>query len=321
MKAGRLIAVLIIIVLIPLAFYGCNQDDEEKTIRVDMSRREDIKVPEPEPAITYAYLPQYSHNVSYQRHDPLIEYLARETGLPIRQVFPDTFDEHMRMVKRGDIDISFSNPMTYIRIAQGGARAFARIIEPSGSPTFRGQIIVRKDNRTIHNIKDCKGKRWIAVDPLSAGGYLFALGLFLKNDITANDFSEISFAPGPGGKQEKAILAMYAGKYDLASIREGSLAIVKDKISTDKIKILATTQAYPGWVYAARKGLSPEIVDKISNALFKLSMSVPEQADILKTAGMRGIIPAHDSDYDSIRDLASKLGLFNPEKSDGRDVN
>jgi phosphonate transport system substrate-binding protein len=320
MKIGRLLTVLVFVVLIPLVFCGCDRDDET-IVHVDMSKREDIKVPEPEPAITYAYLPQYSHTVSYQRHNPLIEYLARETGLPIRQVFPDTFEEHRRMVERGDIDISFSNPMTYIRIAQSGARAFARIIEPSGSPTFRGQIIIRKDNRLIRSLKDCKGKRWIAVDPLSAGGYLFALGLFLKHGITTNDFSEINFAPGPGGKQEKAVLAMYAGKYDLASIREGSLDIVKDKISMDKIRILATTQAYPGWVYAARKGLSPEIVEKISRAMFKLSMNDSTQARILSTAGMRGIIPAKDSDYDSIRDLAASLGMFRKNNSFREDSN
>lgn len=309
MNPNRLFAVLLILILIPLTLASCDQDDET-TVHIDMSKREDIKVPEPEPAITYAYLPQYSHTVSYQRHNPLIEYLARETGLPIKQVFPDTFEEHRRMVERGDIDISFSNPMTYISIAQSGAKAFARIIEPSGSPTFSGQIIVRKENRAIHSLKDCKGKRWIAVDPLSAGGYLFALGLFLKHGITANDFSDIGFAPGPGGKQEKAILAVYAGKYDLASIREGSLDIVKDKISLDKLRILAHTKAYPGWVYSARKGLSPDIIKKISKAMFKLSMNNPEQAKILSTAGMRGIIPAKDSDYDSIRELASQLGLF-----------
>ncbi len=317
MILNRLRAALILLTLIPFMLFACGQDEE--SVRVDMSKREDIRVPEPEPAITYAYLPQYSHTVSYQRHNPLIEYLARETGLPIRQVFPDTFEEHRRMVEQGDIDISFSNPMTYIRLAESGARAFARIIEPSGNPTFRGQIIARKDNRAIHHLRDCKGKRWIAVDPLSAGGYLFALGLFLKHGITVDDFAEIAFAPGPGGKQEKAVLAVYAGKYDFASIREGTLDIVKDKISLDKIRIVARTRPYPGWVYAARKGLKPQIVDKISKAMFKLTMSNPGQASILSAAGMRGIIPATDHDYDAIRELAAKLGMYGEYDTGRRD--
>ncbi|ACS80429.1 phosphate/phosphite/phosphonate ABC transporter substrate-binding protein [Maridesulfovibrio salexigens] len=298
-----------IFLLAGAAIYFFGSQPEEKVVRVDMSIREEVRVPEPRPAITYAYLPQYSHRVSYLRHSKLIDYLSRESGFTIRQVFPDTFEEHRRMVKDGEIDISFSNPMTYVSIAQNGARAFARIIEPSGSPTFRGQIITRKDNRAITRLKDCIGKTWIAVDPLSAGGYLFPLGLFLKNGIKESDFKEISFAPGPGGKQEKAVLAVYAGKYDFASIREGTLNVVRDKINIDKIRIVAETEPFPGWVYAARKGLSEKVVDKIKYCMFRMSMDNPEQAAILYQAGMRGIIPAQDSDYDSVRTLTEELGL------------
>ncbi|OEU68758.1 MAG: phosphonate ABC transporter substrate-binding protein [Desulfovibrio sp. S3730MH75] len=305
-----------VLLLLGAAFYFRGLGLDENIVKVDMSVREEINEPDPEPAITYAYLPQYSHKVSYQRHNRLIEYLAHETGLSIRQVFPDTFEEHRRMVEKGDIDISFSNPMTYIKFAGSGAKAFARIIEPSGSPTFRGQIIARKDNRIIRKVNDCIGKSWIAVDPLSAGGYLFVLGLFLEKGITSDDFKEIAFAAGPGGKQEKAVLAVYAGKYDFASIREGTLDIVKDKVNISKLRIVAETKSYPSWVYAARKDLNPKIKELIANAMFNLSMNNQQQAKILKQAGMRGIIPAKDSDYDSVRILIEKLDLDSSPKNE-----
>ena len=105
---------------------GCGDDEPVK--KIDLAKREEITVIKPLAAVTYAYLPQYSHTVSYQRHHLLVEYLSQATGLTIRQVFPDTFDEHMNMVGRGEIDISFSNPFVYVQIASRyGARAFARI--------------------------------------------------------------------------------------------------------------------------------------------------------------------------------------------------
>ncbi len=107
-----------------LHMLGCDRD--EKIVQVDMNKRETIQRPQQDTALTYAYLPQYSHTVSYKRHNLLVRYLARETGLAIRQVFPNTFDEHLEMVRQGKIDISFSNPMVYIRLADTGARAFAR---------------------------------------------------------------------------------------------------------------------------------------------------------------------------------------------------
>ena len=300
-------ALLALLAFVLAAAPGCGPDEEP--IPVDMSRREEPVPAAPKRGLTYAYLPQYAHAVSYQRHRLLVEYLSKAVGMPIRQVFPDTFDEHVKMVARGEIDISFSNPFVYLRLAEHGARAFARIVEPSGKPAVRGQIIVRRDDPAIRSVADCRGKRWMAVDPSSAGGYLFALGEFYDHGLREEDFGAIGFAPGPGGKQEKVVLAVYSGTWDVGSIREGALALLADRIDLDRIRILAETRAYPSWVYAARPGLDPEVVRKVSQAMFALSVNRPDDAVILQSANIRGLIPATDADYDSVRELAKKLGL------------
>lgn len=283
--------------------------ENEPALRVDLSKREETVAPAPSAGITYAYLPQYSHTTSYKRHHLLVEYLAKATGLPMRQVFPDTFDEHVKMVAQGQIDISFTNPFVYIKLARQGARGFARTIKSSGKSDFRSEIICRSDNRSLKTLADCRGKRWIAVDPLSAGGYLFALGHFLDLGIRRQDFAEIAFAPGPGGKQENVVLAVLAGKYDFGTIREGTLDVLKDRIDPDQIRVLARTRAYPEWFFAARKGLDQGTVDKIAQAMFALNPANPEHAAILEAAGLKGIIPAKDQDLDPVRELARKLEL------------
>ncbi|MGE4506114.1 MAG: phosphate/phosphite/phosphonate ABC transporter substrate-binding protein [Desulfovibrionaceae bacterium] len=291
-----------------LLFVGACSDSEP-VVAVDLSKRQDVSAVQTSDAYTYAYLPQYSHTISYERHRLLLEYLRKATGLPLRQIFPDTFDEHIKMVERGEIDFSFSNPFVYVQVARSGARAFARIVEPSGSPDFYGQIICRADNPLIKTLDDCRGKRWIAVDPGSAGGYLFPLGYFYDHGIKRGDFSEIAFAPGPGGKQEKVVLAVYSGAYDVGTIRQGTLDVVGSKIDRSKIRVLAETRSYPGWVYAARSGLEPGVVERVAKAMFALRMDDPVAAEILREAGMQGIIPAQDADYEPIRELAVKLGL------------
>ncbi len=292
------------LLLLPLSFWGCS--NEEDSIRVDFSKRAEMTVPVQKDAITYAYLPQYSHAISYGRHKLLIEYLSKATGMAFRQVYPNTFDEHVEMVKRGEIDISFSNPLIYLRLAKLGARAFARIVEPSGKPTFSGEIICRADS-PIKTLLDCRGKRWIAVDRSSAGGFLYPLGMFLENGVTPKDFSDIEFAPGPGGKQEKVVLAVFAGAFDVGSIRQGTLDLLKDKIDLDRIRVLQRTRPYPSWVYSHRKGFSEEQAKRIAGAMFALDIRRPDDAVILNTAGMRGIIPAKDEDYDPVRRLVDRI--------------
>jgi phosphonate transport system substrate-binding protein len=287
---------------------GCGQD--EPAVKVDLSKKEQVSLKEEADVITYAYLPQYSHTVSYQRHHLLIEFLRKETGLNIKQIFPDTFDQHMTMVGQGKIDISYSNPFIYIKIAHRyGTRAFARIAEIYNQENFRGQIICRADNQLIKTIADCRGKSWIAVDSTSAGGYLYPLGHFIDHGIQKTDFSDIAFAPGPGGKQEKVVLAVYAGKYDVGTIREGTLNVVADKIDINEIRVIANTRFYPGWVYAARAALEPEIVEKIRNSLLKLDFNQKEHQQILEAADFIKVIPSDNRDFNPVRELAAKVGI------------
>jgi len=282
--------------------------DEEPAKKIDLSTRQEVTVYRPENAITYAYLPQYTHTVSYERHHLVLEYLSKTTGLNFRQVFPDTFDEHMNMVGRGLIDITFSNPFIYVKIADRyGARAFARVVEAGGQENFRGQIICRADNAHIKTLADLKGKRLIAVDPTSAGGFLYPWSLVLENGLRKEDFAEITFAPGPGGKQEKVVMAVYSGKYDVGMIREGTLKILANKIDLKQIRILAYSPWYPGWVYAARRGLDPAVVAKIKRALLALNINNPKQKNILQRAGFVRIISAQDKDFNPVRRLAQIL--------------
>jgi len=289
-----------------LFFFSCSQ--EEKPVPVDLSKREGLYSGKEDYTINYAYLPQFSHRVSFARHNPLVGYLSRETGLPLKQVFPDTFDEHIKMVGQGKIDISFSNPAAYVKMAHRfGAWAFARIIEEHGKPSFRGHIICRIDNPSIHTLEDCRGKRWIAVDPTSAGGYIFGLGHFFDHGIVKEDFAEIAFAPGPGGKQEKVVLAVYAGRYDIGTVREGALTVVADKVDVSEIRIIASTDYYPGWVYAARKDFDPALVEKINGALLRLDRENPAHQPILRAAHISGAVRSTDEDFDPVRELFRKV--------------
>ena len=286
--------------------FSCGESEEP--VRVSLDKRQEITFRPQLPAITYAYLPQYSHTESFQRHNRLVEYLSEQTGLPMRQVFPETFDNYINMFGQGKIDISFSNPFIYVKLANRfGARAMARIVEADGRAEFRGQIIARKDNKNIQSLADCRGKSWVAVDPSSAGGYLFALGHFVDNDITLKDFKEVVFA---GGRQENVIMGVYAGLHDIGSIREGSLSVVKDKIDINQIQVVDSSRRYPGWVYAYSPRLSEEAADRIKDAMLKLDYEHnPQHRLILDAAKFIGFVPSDDRDFDPIRELSKKVGL------------
>ncbi len=298
--------VVLLLFITSIFLFSCRGNEEP--VKVSLDKRQEITFRPQLPAITYAYLPQYSNTESFQRHHRLVEYLSQQTGLSLRQVFPETFNDYISMFGQGKIDISFSNPFIYVKLANRyGARAMARVVEAKGSGEFRGQIIARKDNQEIQSINDCRGKSWVTVDPSSAGGYLFPLGHFVDHGITLHDFKEVVFA---GGRQENVILGVYAGLHDIGSIREGSLDVVKDKIDINQIKVVASSRWYPGWVYAYSPRLSEDVVDKIRDAMLKLDYkNNPQHRQILDAAKFIGFIPSDDQDFDPIRELSKKVGL------------
>jgi|GEM_PF-148402 len=281
---------------------------DEDAVYIDFDRRVDVTVAEATRGITYAYLPQYSHTASYERHHKLVDYLRKETGLSIRQVYPDTFEDHIKMVGDGAIDISFVNPFVYVQINERyGAQAFARIVGSEEDGGFWGEILVRADNKTIRTLGDVRGKRWIAVDPSSAGGYLFPLGHFLENGLRKRDFAEVAFAPGPGGKQEKVVLGVLSGKYDVGTVRDGTRALLADRIDMGQIRVLAVTREYPNWLFAARRGLNPEILMDVKKALLSLDRDNPGHREILDAARFEAIHAAVDADFDPVRELVARL--------------
>jgi phosphonate transport system substrate-binding protein len=306
MRTRRILVFIFLTLLVLTA--GC--DNDLSPMKVDMTQREEISPGIRQPVITYAYLPQFSHTVSFERHHLMVQYLSDTTGLNIQQIFPETFHEHMMMLSQGKIDISYANPFVYALTAESyGARVFAKIIELTGEAAFGGLIITRIDNPNIRTLEDCRGKRWIAVDQFSAGGYLFGLGTFMEHGIFSDDFGEIVFAPGPGGKQESVILGVYAGRYDVGTVREGALELLKDKIDLSQIRILARTPRYPGWNYAARAGLAEEVVEDIKRAMLSLDYNNPDHRLILEKAAMKGIINASPEDFDAVRDLILRAGF------------
>ena len=85
--------------------------------------------------------------------------------------------------------------------------------------------------------------------------------------------------------------------------------MVADKIDINEIRVIANTRWYPGWVYAARAGLEPKIVEKIRKALLKLDFNQKEYQQILEAADFVKVIPSENRDFNPVRELAARVGI------------
>ncbi len=85
--------------------------------------------------------------------------------------------------------------------------------------------------------------------------------------------------------------------------------MVADRIDIRQIRVVAHSKYYPGWVYSARKDMAPEILQRIQAALFKLSLDDPDHRKILQKADFIRVVPSHDAEFESIRELMTVVGI------------
>ena len=94
----RPVFALLLLVLSAVALLAACSS-EETAVPIDLTIREEVAMPpEADQVLTYAYLPQFSHTVSFQRHHLLIRYLDA-TCLQLSEVL---------YLKKGNIHCRFS---------------------------------------------------------------------------------------------------------------------------------------------------------------------------------------------------------------------
>jgi len=243
--------------------------------------------------IKVAHLPLYSAITLFDRFDPLMRYLSRKTGYEFKLVVPKDFEDFFNIVKRGEVEFSYSNPYIYIQLADGGhLRALTTTIIPASGDIFRGIIITHKDS-AIKTLEDLKGKDVMVVSYKSAGGFL-AQQLFLQeNGIDV--FKDLKLREGK--RQEEVILNIYRKTADAGFVRESALEVLKEEIDLSRIRIVAKTAYIANWPFAATKSAPEQLTTLVRKSLLDL-----DDRSILSAAKIEGFKAATDRDFDSLRE-------------------
>jgi len=306
-----LVALWLVLSLASPLFSGCR--NEEDVREVDLDRTEQIGYGEidREKTLTLAHLPFYPRPLCYLRLNSLIHYLEDETDLYFRILYPASVQDHIYQMSDGKIDISYLNPYVYVQMARHfQITPFARpASEENEGRLVRGKIVVRSVNTELQGIVDLHGKRIIAVNDAAAAGYLYPASLLLDHGLNPMINREmISFANGPHPQRE-VLSAVYTGEFDAAFISEDAWEEEAENIDTTHLRVIGTTNEYPGWVFAAREGLDKEILTKVRDSMLRLNPENPAHREILLSTNIHRIVPAEDRDFNPVRSLEKRLGL------------
>jgi phosphate/phosphite/phosphonate ABC transporter binding protein len=228
--------------------------------------------------VRVAVLPLYSPITMYDRYDPLMRYLSRETGREFKLVIPRDFEDFVSLVKAGTVQFSYQNPYVYALLGkQVPVRALLTTVSASegeGADALRGVIITRDDS-PIRDVGGLKGKKVLVVSRLSAGGFL-SQRLFLRQ---AGIDVERDLVLHEAKRHESVILGVYRGEAAAGFVRESALEELRDEIDMTRIRVLASARSLPQWPFAMKERIDPGLADSVKRLLLGLGGS-----DLLRAA-------------------------------------
>lgn len=242
-----------------------------------------------------------------RKYDPFVEYITRETGLPVKFVPVVDYAATVEGLAAGKLDIVWYGGFTSVQAVRR-AKGATRIAMREEDAEFKSVFITRKDSG-IESLQDLKGRTFSFGSVSSTSGHLMPRHFLQQNGITPEkDFAKFSFS----GAHDATAAWVQAGKVDAGALNFLVWEKLKNtkKIDTDKVVVFWTTPPYVDYVWVARAGVPEEIREKVKQALLKLDYNDPKQKEILDLQRTKRFIPAKDEDWKGIEEAAIMANLL-----------
>jgi phosphate/phosphite/phosphonate ABC transporter binding protein len=243
-----------------------------------------------EAVIKIGMLAQRGPEIALKEWSGIAQHLTEQLGEEV-QIVPLKFTEVLDFCWNEPRGFLFANSWFYIRAkVLRGAQALVTVKYRGTNPWFGGVIFVRADSR-INSLADLRQKRFMCVKFSSAGGWLFAKGVLMKEGefVPEKDFAELK----EGGTHDAVVYAVRDGKTDAGTVRTNILETMQreGKIDMKQHRVIhpmkhpdfdevCSTPLYPDWPVASLKATPPDLAAKMREALLALPQGHPalEQA-------------------------------------------
>lgn len=288
---------------------------------------------QPEPAntgndeIRIAVRAHSGENQAAKKWDPTVDYLNQVLPQHRFVMVPYTsLKQQLADAKANKFHFILTNPATYVELEVSmGTRAMLTLINNrrgTAQTRFGSVIFTHAEHTDILEIKDMKGKDFLAANPIGFGGWRIGLKILKEHGIDPeSDFTSLGFT----GSQPAVVEAVMNKKAHAGIVRTDMLERLagKGKLDLRNIRILNqqstpgfpffhSTRLYPEWPFAVMPNTSTELAEQVKQALLKLNATYPAA----KAGKYVGWAPALD--YRPVKNLLRDINVapFAGEKPD-----
>jgi phosphonate transport system substrate-binding protein len=298
---------LLILCLALFVIYGCERGEVPKKVSLQKrSSKEDNNVrPVDETSLKFGFDLRLRPAEDVRIYLPLLQYLETITGHRFSLRFTERYEDTVANLGSGITQFAALGPVNAVLAKERYPVApLVMGLNPDGKPEYRAVIFTRIDS-PLNNIKDLKGKSFAFGDKFSTQGHLIPRKMLEDVGILLNDLSRYVFT----GSHSNTARAVLRGDYEAGGMQDN---LARRLFRGGKIKILASSKAYPSSLICFNENLDPDVVKAVKEAL--LSFDPKEKhAGILvdwdKTEMPRGFTEYRGPCLAKVAELVKRYGL------------
>ena len=242
---------------------------------------------------------------------------ADATGLKVNYRPVTDYSAVVRAFEVGDIHLAWMGGLTGVqaRARVDGAEAIAqRDIDAD----FHSLFIATKKSG-IKPFDAVEGLQELAGHTLTFGSETSTSGRLMPEFFIQEsglDLAKLKGSPGFSGSHDATIEAVASGSFEVGAVNEQVWTATEDagKVDLSNVVVLWRTPGYADYHWLARPDLDETFgsgtTQKITDLLFGLDVSNPDDAAILELFGAKSFVPTKNSNYDQIEAVAAELGLL-----------
>jgi len=281
---------------------SCQKNSDEKKIKVDLSKREEIQsLPgETEGPLRVAVAAMISPEENFFHYNEIFNYIHHKIGRKIIFKQRKSYQEVNELLRLQELDFAFICSGAYVEAREEFDAEILVVPQIKGKSNYHAYVIVRNDSG-LAKFEDLKGHDFAFTDPLSNTGCLYPR--YLVKGINLSEkmfFSRVIYTYA----HDYSIQAVENKIVDAASVD----SLIFDYFKGNKpqevasLKVIKKSEPFGMPPVVIHPNIEPDLKRKLQSVFINMNTD-PQGKEILSHLDIDRFVLGKDSEYDSIRKM------------------
>lgn len=265
------------------------------------------------PAFVFTAIPDQDETRLVERFTRVAEYLEKKLGLPVRYLPVKSYPAAVTAFTNNQVQLAWFGGFTGVQARRRvpGSEAIAQGAEDIA---FRSYLIAN----TRTGLKPSKdfpgaiaGKSFTFGSRASTSGRLMP-EYYIRKAFAGRGFEEIFSRVGFSGDHSRTVQLVQSGAYEVGVLdfTVWDLEQKAGRIDPSQVTVIWETPTYPDYQWTVRGDVDPVYGAGFKEQLRDALLAI-EEPEILAQFGRSRFVPAKNSDYAPIEDVARVTNLLN----------